>query len=60
MTAAKISLLHVPFKGAGASIVDVVGGHTDLTTAVPGSVIPHLKTGALIPLAITGNNPYHI
>ena len=60
MTAAKISLLHVPFKGAGASIVDVIGGHTDLTTVVPGSVIPHLKSGALLPLAITGKQPYHM
>ena len=32
MTAAQIELLHVPFKGAGASIVDVLGGHTDLTS----------------------------
>ena len=60
MTAAKINLLHVPFKGAGASIVDVIGGHTDLTTAVPGSVAPHLKSGALLPLAITGKQPYHM
>ncbi len=60
MTAAKVHLLHVPFKGAGASIVDVIGGHTDLTTVVPGSVAPHLKTGALLPLAITGKQPYHM
>ena len=39
MTAAKIELLHVPFKGAGASIADVLGGHTDLTSVVPGTVM---------------------
>src|SRR5258705_7516760 len=60
MTAAQIELLHVPFKGAGASIVDVLGGHTDLTSVVPGTVMQHLQSGAMIPLVITGKNPYHL
>jgi len=60
MTAAQIKLLHVPFKGAGASIVDVLGGHTDLTSVVPGSVMQHIQSGAMIPLVITGKNPYHL
>ncbi len=60
MTAAQIELLHIPFKGAGASIVDVLGGHTDLTSVVPGTVMPHIKSGAMIPLVITGKNPYHM
>jgi tripartite-type tricarboxylate transporter receptor subunit TctC len=38
----------------------VLGGHVDLTTAVPGSVMPHLKSGAMIPLVITGKQPYHL
>lgn len=58
MTAAQIELLHVPFKGAGASIVDVLGGHTDLTSVVPGTVMQHIQSGAMIPLVITGKNPY--
>jgi tripartite-type tricarboxylate transporter receptor subunit TctC len=60
MTAAQINILHVPYKGAGASIVDVLGGHTDLTSVVPGSVMSHIKSGAMIPLVITGNKPYHL
>ena len=60
MTAAQIDLLHIPFKGAGASIVDVLGGHTDLTSVVPGTVMQHIKSGAMIPLVITGKNPYHL
>lgn len=59
MTAAKIDLLHVPYKGAGAAIVDVMAGHTDLTSVVPGSVMQFLKSGTLIPLVITGKNPHH-
>jgi tripartite-type tricarboxylate transporter receptor subunit TctC len=57
MAAAKINLAHVPFKGAGASIVDVLGGHTDITFAVPGSVNHHIKAGTLVPLGVTGSRP---
>jgi tripartite-type tricarboxylate transporter receptor subunit TctC len=60
MTAAQIELLHIPFKGAGASILDVLGGHTDLTSVVPGTVMQHIKSGAMVPLVITGKNPYHM
>jgi tripartite-type tricarboxylate transporter receptor subunit TctC len=60
MTAAQIDLLHIPFKGAGASIVDVLGGHTDLTSVVPGTVMQHIQSGAMIPLVITGKSPYHM
>ena len=58
MTAAQIDLLHIPYKGAGAAILDLLGGHTDVTSVVPGSVTSQLQSGALIPLAITGKNPY--
>jgi tripartite-type tricarboxylate transporter receptor subunit TctC len=60
MTAAKIELLHIPYKGAGAAILEVLGGHTDLTSVVPGSVTQHIKSGTLVPLVITGKNPYHL
>ncbi len=57
-TAAKIKLLHVPFKGAGAALLDVLGGHTDVSFVVPGAVLPQIQAGALIPLAITGKKPF--
>lgn len=53
-SAAKIDILHVPFKGAGAAIIDVLGGHSDLTIVVPGAVLQHIQAGTLIPLAVTG------
>lgn len=55
--AAKIQLLHVPYKGAGAAIQDILGGHADLTFAVAGSVIAQIQAGTLIPLAVTGKKP---
>lgn len=58
--AAKINILHVPYKGAGAAIIDVLAGHTALTSVVPGAVTAHLQSGAMIPLVITGKKspPY--
>lgn len=56
-SAAKIDILHVPFKGAGAAIIDVLGGHSDLTIVVPGAVLQHVQAGTLIALAITGKKP---
>lgn len=56
-TAAKIDLLHIPYKGAGASVIEVIGGHADLTIAVPGAMLPQIQAGALVPLAITGKKP---
>jgi len=53
-TASKIDLLHVPYKGAGAAIIEVIGGHADLTIVVPGAVLSQIQAGALVPLAITG------
>ena len=56
-TAAKIGFVHIPFKGAGAAVIDVLGGHTDLTFVVPGTVKQHLQAGTLVGLAITGSRP---
>ena len=42
---------------SGAAVIDVLGGHTDLTFVVPGTVKQHLQAGTLVGLAITGNKP---
>lgn len=55
--AAGIKLLHVPYKGAGAAIQEMLGGHADLTFAVAGSVIGHIQSGAFVPLGVTGGKP---
>ncbi len=45
-------MTHVPYKGAGAAIIDVVGGHADITFVVPGTVKQHLQSGTMVALAI--------
>lgn len=58
MLAAKIELLHVPFKGNGEAITSVIAGHTDLISSSPIAVMQHIKAGTLIPLVISGKQPH--
>ncbi|MBN9429733.1 MAG: tripartite tricarboxylate transporter substrate binding protein [Burkholderiales bacterium] len=52
MRAANIRLAHVPYRGQGPALVDVVGGQVDLTLGNMPEVIPHVKSGAIKVLAI--------
>jgi tripartite-type tricarboxylate transporter receptor subunit TctC len=47
-----VNLLHIPFKGAGPAMTDVIGGHTQLVFASIGSTIAHLRSGKLKALGI--------
>jgi len=52
-TAAKIDIVHVPYKGAGPAVVDMVGGQVSMGfTALPSS-IQHARSGKLRPIAVT-------
>jgi tripartite-type tricarboxylate transporter receptor subunit TctC len=54
-SAAGISLLHVPYKGAGPATVDLLSGQVDMMFHLPGLVVQQVKAGQLRPLAVTGN-----
>ncbi len=40
-------MLHVPYKGSGPMMVDMVGGQVDVSIASLGVVAPHLATGKI-------------
>jgi len=51
--AAKIDIVHVPYKGAGPAVIDMVGGQVSMGfTALPSS-IQHARAGKLRPIAVT-------
>jgi tripartite-type tricarboxylate transporter receptor subunit TctC len=52
-----LNITHIPFKGAGSAITDLLGGHIDITYATPGSIAPFVQAGTLRALAITGHKP---
>jgi len=50
---AKIDVVHVPYKGLGPAITDLLGGQVDMVVADVSLVLPHEKAGRLRALAVT-------
>src|SRR5207253_6567803 len=51
---ARIDLLHVPYKGTGQALTDLLAGQVDLMFAPAQTVMQHVKSGKLKALAVTG------
>lgn len=49
---ARIDLTHVPYKGQGQAIIDLLGGHLKLAFPSIPSSIPHIRSGKLIALGV--------
>ena len=50
----KQPMTHVPYKGAGPAITDLISGNVDIFITTPPSVIGYLGTGKIKALAYTG------
>ena len=48
-----VDMTHVPYKGTGQSVVDVVAGQVDSIFAVTTGVLPHVKAGRLRALGVS-------
>ncbi len=51
---AGIKMQHIPYKGAGQSMTDVIGGQVQLTFSNPITIVAHVKSGKLRGLASSG------
>ena len=51
---AGIDVVHVPYKGGGLATVDVMGNRVTVYYAALPSAASHIRSGKLIPLALTG------
>jgi len=54
LTIAGVDVLHVPYKGASESTAAVMGKQVDFALAITSVAVPHISSGRLTPLAITG------
>jgi tripartite-type tricarboxylate transporter receptor subunit TctC len=45
-------ILHIPYKGTGAQLTDLLGHRTDAASAGLPPFLPHLKSGKLVALAV--------
>jgi tripartite-type tricarboxylate transporter receptor subunit TctC len=52
--AAGLDMVHVPYKGAGPAVVDTLGGQVQMTIQDLAAVGPHIASGRLVPMAVTG------
>ncbi len=50
---AKIDIVHVPYKGAAPALQDVIAGHVQMMFATAASVVGHIRSGQVRPLAVT-------
>ena len=52
-TMAGVDMVHVPYKGSGPAVVDLLGGQVDMMFDNLPSSAPQIKAGKLRPLAVT-------
>lgn len=53
---AGVKTQHIPYKGAGPVMNDLLGGHVQMFFSVPVNILGHVKNGKLKAIAVTGPN----
>ncbi|WP_280191315.1 Bug family tripartite tricarboxylate transporter substrate binding protein [Delftia sp. PS-11] len=54
-TMEQVKLGHVPYRGAGPALNDLIGGQIGVMFDIVGSSLQHIQGGRLIPLAVTSS-----
>ena len=50
---AKIDMAHVPFRGTGPALQNVIAGHVPMAFNPPPPLLPHIQSGAIRAIAVT-------
>jgi len=53
-TAAGVQMTHVPYKGPAPAVQDMLGGQVDCGFLAGPTVLPHVRAGRLVALAVSG------
>ena len=51
---AATKMQHIPYKGGGPALIDLIGGQVQLAFQIPISAIPHVQGGRLRAIAVSG------
>jgi len=51
---AGVDIVHVPYRGGGPAMIGVLGGEISAVVAFPLAALPHVRSGKLRALAVTG------
>jgi tripartite-type tricarboxylate transporter receptor subunit TctC len=57
-SAASVDITHIPYKGAGPAVVDLIGGQVSAAFMVPGNVLQFAREGKLKLIASTGTKRF--
>ncbi|HEX6008112.1 MAG TPA: tripartite tricarboxylate transporter substrate binding protein [Burkholderiales bacterium] len=49
----KVDIVHVPYKGMGPALIDLVSGQTQFAMATMASALPHIRNGRMRALAVS-------
>ena len=55
-TAARVEMTHIPYKGSGPAMADLLGGQFDMLVDGLGPALPHIREGKIKALAIAAPN----
>jgi tripartite-type tricarboxylate transporter receptor subunit TctC len=50
----RTQMIHIPYKGTGPALTDLLAGNVDLTITTPPPLLAHIKAGKLKALMVTG------
>lgn len=56
-TRAKIFVTHIPYRGSGPMLQDLLGGQIDMSIDNLPSAMPHIRAGRLVALGVTSARP---
>ena len=59
-SASGAKIQHVPYKGGGPALVDLLGGQLDLVFSLSAECLPHVKSGKLRALAVTTESRFSL
>lgn len=48
-------ITHIPYRGAGPAVQDLIGGQVDMFITTPASVVQHVRSGKLKALAVSSS-----